>query len=155
MSKEDDFVNIGTSGKGRGARNIFENFRKKLVEKEQEYVKAYKPYYFKGAKTEWEDKVKTRLAQLGLREDQVTEEQLKINIDLDYYGDLKNFTLHKTVPDEEEVRINLTVQKVLRGYKEYYSWKATGYEIVVFVPLDVWEQRNKRKKQEQPPEVQN
>ena len=150
MSKENDFIDIGTSGKGRGSRNIFQQFRQKLVEKEQEYVRQYKPYWANAAKKDWEDKVKTRLANYNLREDQVTEEQLKLNIDLDYYGDSKNFDLIKTERDEEDVRIGLSVQKVLRGYKEIYVFKPTGNEVTVFIPLSEWEKRKGNKSSKTP-----
>ena len=135
-----------TQYKEMGSKDFQYEFRKKLITKEQEYVKAHKPFCYRCAKMDFEDKISTRVTESGRMSGDLTLEQIKsmkIDIgDLDDYGKPEKFTKHK---DNQEVIENKIMDgirtPVVVGHNKAYKCKQRGCIRTIFIPLE--KQENK------------
>ena len=131
--------------KAVGSKDLAYHFRKKNVAKEQEYTEAHKPYCFRCAKIDFEKAVSDTMREKELN----TDENLEIDtdkfykVDMEKYGDLKRFKLLRTQPVKEDKLMDGIRNSVLVGYNLSYQCVERGCNICVFVPLDVYEERNK------------
>ena len=122
------------------SKDFQHEFRQKLIKKEQEYVKAHKPFCFRCAKLDFESKVTDRITEAGRVSGDLSLEQLKtMKIDtshLDDYGKPEIFTKFK---DDKDVIENKVIDGIrspfMVGTNESYKCKKRGCVRIVFVPL--------------------
>jgi len=128
-----------------GNKDLAYHFRKKNIAKEQEYTEKHEPYCFRCAKVDFEKAVSDtmREKQLNTNEDLEIDTDKFYKVDLEKYGDIKRFKLIRTQPVKEDKLMDGIRNSVLTGYSISYQCVERGCNICVFVPLDVYEERNK------------
>jgi len=131
--------------------NIQKRFRKELIELEQEYVKRHKPFCYRCAKIDFQNKlakaIKERQVQVesaeGGNPDIIGLEYQKIMLDdLSIYGDIKRFELLK----EEEVNADKVIAGVktptLACIRQNFRCTVRKCGYAVEVPVRLWEKRS-------------
>ena len=131
-----------------GEKDIAWHFRKKNVAKESEYTEKHIPYCFRCAKIDFEASVSEAMREKQLHTDSDKEIDVdKIyNVNLDKYGAKDRFKLVRTQEVKEDKLIDGIRNSVLTGYNLSYECNERGCKHCVFVPLEVYEERNKPKK---------
>lgn len=131
-----------------GTETYEDAFRRILHAKEQEYVKAHKPYCTKMAHEDFEDTVNMKMASMK-RAPKSQIENIKLNqlgINLEKYGDLKNFELlSETDVQEDKLQDGMKTQ-VITGVYRNYVFKGTKYSVSVYVPNKTLEAERAAKK---------
>jgi len=134
-----------------GKKTPKELFLKELSEKTQEYTRKHLPFDERCARQDYEDKVDNIMRESERRNGFVSEQELR-NVslgDLDVYGDESRFIVGDVDEDIEMQNINGIRTARTIGYTQKFTCKNRGHGISVFVPIDVWEKRNKVKKKEE------
>ena len=124
-----------------GSKDFQSEFRKKLIKKEQEYVKVHKPFCYRCAKMDFEDRIAKSVKESGRVSGELTLEQIKsmkIDIgDLENYGKPEKFTKHKENQEIIENKIMDGIRTpVVVGHNESFKCKKRGCIRTIFMPLE-------------------
>lgn len=115
-------------------RSERKKFIKKLVAEQQKHTTDHTPFCYVAAKMEFEKEQRDLFAKHGIRVgDRV--DNVKVELDLKQYGDLKNFELLREVPITEHKLVDGMRTSVITGHWEDYRWKDGNYKVSVQVPL--------------------
>ena len=113
-------------------------YRAKNVEEEQKHVRARKPYCFRCAKQDFEDKIDDSLRKV-IRDRELNEDDYKLDVnsmDLSKYGAKDRF---KLLAEQEEVDTVLlpgrSKKSEVIGTKQIFQCKDCGAKITVSQPL--------------------
>ena len=115
-----------------GTKTPYENFRNKVIQKEQEFTKKHKPYCARCAKIDWKDEYEKSIKEASRKKGQVTMPE----IELAQYGDIARFKLLSTTEAIETIRVNDISKGILIGHHENYMCKTRNCGIAVFVPIE-------------------
>lgn len=128
-----------------GQKDYKYKFNEKNTAKQQEYTIKHKPYCFRCAKMDFEDKIDLILKEAS-RGNLGDDKAFKVeDADLNKYADPKRFNLIKTSPAMDRPRGNYTNLQIQTGIMEHYVCKERGCKIVVEVPNEELEKREGKK----------
>jgi len=148
---KDGFIDISKEG-------YEAKFHKLLARKQQEYVKAFKPFCMKCALNDFEDAVKLLGMEWNRKRNRLSEEY-KYQVgnekeygnvvedigDLDKYGDPKHFKLLSSTERKESDPVRKG-HMITVGYDLDYVCKKYDYGVTVFIPIEMWEKEKQKKK---------
>lgn len=122
-------------------------FAKKLAEVEQKFAKEHLPFDGQCARLDFKDEIERIVRESERAVGYVKEDDIKkLNVDdLEKYGDAKLFEEVRVDEDTEFVIVNGIRTPTKAGYTVQYKCKNRGHGISVFMPVDVYEERFKKK----------
>jgi hypothetical protein len=126
-----DFIPIGR-------KTVKEEFRKRLIQEEQKYTKAHKPFCARCARLDFQDKVERTVKEIERLNEPVEDTKIKHLIPKDFneYGDKDRFE----EVDKSDVMENKLIDGVRVPYKVgfFYKYKCKKRKcgLSVFVPIE-------------------
>lgn len=118
--------------------------RKKVIEEESKHTKAHRPFCFRCAKLDVQDKVdsimkeNSRMSEHGTPQNRIEKIEMS---NFSEYGNPKMFTLLDTKEINEDKLLDGIRTSVLVGYNMIYRCKKRGCGNTVFVPLKIYNER--------------
>lgn len=122
-----------------------EKIRRLINQKEAEATKEHVPYDRKGALNELDEKIENVIRKIERAGTKVDETSITIDFDADKFADKKRFKLLSIKEQREDKLLDNMRQSVITGYWECYKTIDGGYGVDVFIPIDVWNERQKKK----------
>jgi len=123
-----------------GKKSVEDIFRQKNIEYESKYTKANKPYCFRCAKLDFEDKVSSAKREMQRAVDGTEIDMTNIDklykSDLNDYADPKNFKLERTQEIWEDKLMDGIRTSVHTGYSLSHKCVKRGCNICVFISKD-------------------
>ena len=135
--KDDGYVDVGFKTK-----NERQKIRKKIIAKEQEFVKKHKPYCFRCAYADLQEK-QEQLFKRGKGGKAKFEEDVKVDLDLESYGKISRFKLLSESPVREHKLIDGIKTFIETALLKRFRCKERGCSIKV--QTDLLEEKNANK----------
>lgn len=136
-----DFINLRDQ-----KINVDRLFKKKLDEKATEWGKKFVAFDWMCARDDFKDDLERQKRESFRRHGQIKPEEIKIDWgNLDRYAGIKDLVFVAEHEVREEKLIDSMRSTVTTGYDVCYKCKRRNHNIAVFVPIDVYNERKKKK----------